>query len=269
MTRKTTEIQVLGTWDKNVPMFMEDLYPQKKYDYFMALKHNLSQNRVLPVLFHRICGNYDTTTPVVFTEKFKLLKKWLFLTDRTDKLPPGAYLVMWKAWKTYQEAGSRRIASCDEIYDTSIESLFPAEYHMYISSRPLQQPLYYMYNKASRRIEDTAGEDDANSHEIEFDEFGNPRIPAPILLQDTYIQTLKVFEYINRHYLSMPCDYCSHNLTMETICLSLSCNHFVHHTCCENYQCLKCESDKLYPSFMMSRAMELDSLDGDNTSYFG
>jgi hypothetical protein len=266
MTKKSTiEIQVSGTWSKNIPMFMDDLYPQIKYDTFMALKHNLSHNKVLPVIFHRICGDYDTTTPVVFTEKFKLLKKWLFLTDRTDKLPSGAYLVMWKAWKTYQEAGYHKIPSCEDIYESSLEDLFPKEYHMYISSRPLTQPLYYMYNKGdtSRMIVDNK---DRQEKEPEFDEYGNPRIPAPILIQDTYIQTSKLFEYMNRHYTVMPCDYCGHNLTIQSLCVSLSCTHFVHHTCTENYQCLKCESDKVSPWF--SRAMELESLENeDNTSY--
>lgn len=266
MTRKTiTEIQTLGTWDKNIPMFMDDLQPQNKYDYFMALKHNLSNNKVLPVLFHRICGDYDSSTPVVFTEKFKLLKNWLFLTDRTDKLPAGAYLVMWKAWKTYQEAGFRQIQSSEDTYRCSLEDLFPVQYHMYISNRPMTQPLYYMYNKSSTmKIEDRA------SNET-IDEYG---IPAPVLGRHSYIQTWKVFEYINRHYSLMSCDYCGHKLTVETLCVSLECDHFVHNSCCEDYQCLQCQHQKLYPPWYLcstsspsSTAMELDySENEDNTS---
>lgn len=243
MTRKATlEIQIPGMWDKNIPSFMEKLNPQKKYDYFMALRHNIANSKILGVLFHRICGDYDDSTPSLFTEKFKLLKKWLFLSDRTDKLPNGAYLAMWKAWKLYQEAGEGKISTCESYYRSSLEELYPEHQYMFVSSRAVTEPIYYLYKP--QKHEDMEIDNEEEEEQPQYDEYGNPLIPPPCMVADSYIQTSKVFEYLNRHYLTVPCDYCGYNLDLGTICVSVPCNHFVHKTCCENYQCLKCDSEK-------------------------
>lgn len=240
MTRKASlEIQIPGVWHKNIPSFMEKLNPQNKYDYFMALRHNITNSKILGVLFHRICGNYNHTTQSIFTEKFKLLKKWLFLSDRTDKLPSGAYLAMWKAWKLYQDAGEGKISACESKYKSYIEELYPENQYMFVSNKVVTEPIYYLY-KPQKKQEDM----EIDEEDQQYDEYGNPLIPPPCMAVDSYIQTSKMFEYLYRNYLSVPCDYCGHNLDMTTICLSLQCNHFVHNTCCENYQCLKCESEK-------------------------
>jgi hypothetical protein len=248
MTRRATlDIQIPGVWDKNIPSFMETLIPQKKYDYFTALRHNISNPKILGVIFHRICGDYIVSTPSLFTEKFKLLKKWLFLSDRTDKLPTGAYLAMWKAWKLYQDAGEGKILDCQSHYRASLEELYPENQYMFVSSKVVTEPIYYLYKP--QKPEDMEIDDDEEEQQPEFDEYGNPMIPPPCLVADSYIQTSKMFEYIYRHYLSVPCDYCGHNLELGTISLSVTCNHFVHKTCCENYQCLKCDSEKWRTTF--------------------
>lgn len=265
MTRKATvEIQIPGVWDKNIPSFMEKLIPQKKYDYFTALRHNIANAKILGMLFHRICGDYDVSTPSLFTEKFKLLKKWLFLSDRTDKLPNGAYLAMWKAWKLYQDAGEGRIPDCHSDYRASLEELYPESQYMFVSRTVVTEPIYYLYKP--QKPEDM--EIDNDEEEVpQYDEYGNLLIPPPCLVADSYIQTSKVFEYLHRHYLSIPCDYCGHNLSMEKFCVSLPCKHFVHITCCENYKCLKCEDERLSPSNWYTTAWEehIVSENEDNT----
>ena len=49
----------------------------------MALKHNMSNVKIIAVLIHRLCGNYDEGHKANFTDKFKQLKQWLFGTYRT------------------------------------------------------------------------------------------------------------------------------------------------------------------------------------------
>ena len=228
MSRKIiNSLMVTGVWDKNIPEFMETLKPQLKYDYFHAFKFNLPNCKVLSVLFHRLCGDYDNDAP----EKFKELKRWLFLTDRTDKLPPGAYLTMWKPWKIYQDSMGQKIKDCEDYYDNSIDELYPEDQFRYVSLRKINEPLYYLY-KPQQIIND-----DVEMKEQEYDDFGNPIIPEPYYNKDSNIQTSKVFEYIFRNYMGMPCEWCRNELTLDSIAVHLECSHFVHQRCLEEYTC--------------------------------
>lgn len=258
MTKRNNDniISVPGIWNKNVPVFMEDFHHQKKYDCFMALKHNLNNTKTLAVLFHRLCGSFDKSTPVTFTEKFKLIKVWLFLTDRTDKLPNKAYVALWKAWKLYTDTGFSRVVNADTLYNQHWDDFYPSSEYMYVSNKPMTEPLYFMYKPQRYRNDDDS--DDVEFHD-EYDRFGNPIIPDTVIYEDSYIQTSKVFEYLNRHFFNIPCDYCGNHLNMDNLCLSLTCKHMVHTTCCENYSCLQCESENLYPRIT---AMDIEGIEG-------
>lgn len=224
-------LTISGTWDKNIPTFLEHLTPQKKYDCFTALRYNVMNFKVLSVLFHRLCGNYDSDAP----EKFKELKRWLFLTDRTDKLPPGAYLTLWKPWKMYQDTGTNKIKDCEDYYDICVEELYPEDQYMYVSTNKIIDPIYYLH-KPHQVING-----DVEMKEQEYDAFGNPIIPEPYLNKDSHIQTSKVFEYIFRNYLKMPCEWCGMELSLNTMAVHLECSHFVHRHCLEDYECQACK----------------------------
>ena len=266
MTRKTnSEIKILGVWDKNIPLFMDKLHPQKKYDYFTCMKHNISNPKILGVIFHRICGDYESNVQSQFTEKFKLLKKWLFLSDRTDKLPSGAYLAMWKAWKLYQEVGYGKILASEYYYKASLDELYPESEYMFVSSKAVTEPIYYLYKPNKIEAQNESIDENQMDIEDEYDQYGGYIMPEIQTVADSYIQTSKMFEYLNRNFMVIPCDYCRRNLSPDTLCISLSCNHFVHKTCCQDYQCLKCEDEKLY-RFLMSTTTTSDDVseNGDN-----
>lgn len=223
----------------NVPTFLDKESPQYKYDYFMALKHNISNTKVMAVLIHRLCGNYNDKSKAYFTDKFKQLKQWLFRSYRTEDIPQVAYTSLWKSWTIYKDTQAKKISAFETFYDAQILDLFPEEDRMYVSLTPISQPVYYLY-KPEKVVAEVIPEKKIEDQPQAYDHYGNLIIPQAIP-NDT-IPIRSMFEYMFRNYTGqMKCECCRHPLQPETVALHLNCTHLVHRTCLDHYFCPLCE----------------------------
>jgi hypothetical protein len=223
----------------NVPTFLSKESPQYKYDYFMALKHNISVTKLLAVLIHRLCGNYDERFKSSFTDKFKQLKQWLFRSYRTEDIPQVAYTTLWKSWTIYRDTQEKKIATMEKYYDIQIDDLYPEEERMYVSLTPITQPVYYLYKPEKIVMEANHVQ---NQEPVDLlDIYGNPIIPEPV--RNEMISLRTIFEYGFRNYCSpmLRCECCRGELFVQTIAMNLRCTHVVHTTCLESYTCPLCE----------------------------
>lgn len=227
----------------NVPTLLSNESPQYKFDYFMALKHNISKTKLLAVLIHRLCGNYDDRLKSSFTDKFKQLKLWLFRSYRTEDIPQVAYTSLWKSWTLYKETQEKKINTVEQYYDVHIADLYPEDERMYVSLTPVSQPVYYLYKPEKIVVEDVQ---EKKKNDDQVDIYGNPIIPEAISNDRIPLQSL--FEYMDRNYCGslaiVPCEYCRQSLRPETIALNLTCTHLVHRTCLSSYyMCPVCDCE--------------------------
>jgi hypothetical protein len=225
----------------NVPTFFAKESPQDKYDYFMALKHNISNTKVMAVLLHRLCGNYNDRLKSSFTDKFKQLKQWLFRSYRTEDIPQVAYTTLWKSWTIFKETQEKRIATVEKYYDLAIMDLYPDEERMYVSATPISQPVYYLYKPEKITVEDVHKQEDMSPPVMDTN--GNPIIPNAVA--NDMIPLQSIFDYMFRNYCggiaSLPCECCRQPLSPDSLALSLQCSHLVHRSCLEYYSCPLCE----------------------------
>ena len=227
----------------NVPTFLSKESPQLKFDYFMALKHNVSSTKLLAVLIHRLCGNYDDRLKSSFTDKFKQLKQWLFRSYRTEDISSIAYTTLWKSWTIFKDTLDKKILTFEKYYDVHVSDLYPEEERMYVSLTPVSQPVYYLYKPEKMIIEDVP--ETKNEDQQMLDIYGNPIIPEAIA--NDMISLRSIFDYMDRNFCGsiarLPCEYCRQALQPETVALNLRCTHFVHRTCLSYYTCPVCDCE--------------------------
>ena len=215
----------------------------------MALKHNMSNVKIIAVLIHRLCGNYDEGHKANFTDKFKQLKQWLFGTYRTESIPQLAYVSLWKSWNNFKETQSeKKLSSCESYYEMPIMDLYPEIDRMYVSLKPIERPIYYLYKP-------NAQQQQQQQHSECFSEVVQPPsdfygIPKPVPVNNGFLPINSVFEYMNRNsssnnYISFPCEHCGDQLHTDTVSGALECSHFVHHGCLkESSYCPLCKINK-------------------------
>ena len=232
-------------WDLNIPCFMGGKNAQETYDYFMALKSNISNIKIMAVLLHRLCGDYSEDRKVAFTDMFKQLKQWIFGSYRTEEIPPVSYTSLWKSWKLVQEETQKKkmINLCDKYYQMNIKDFVDEDDFMYVSTTPVNKPVYYLCKPEKMVIEEADEPPENNIVIMNLDSYGNPIIPKACDPKDEVVQVSALMNYLSRHFVSSPCDYCNQSLCLQTI-IVLSCNHIVHKSCrINNYKCPTCHFD--------------------------
>lgn len=253
MFRKTlaTSEYVTGKWDANVPVFMSSRSGQEKFDFFMAMKYNITNSKLAANLLHRFLGDYQEKNKVYFTDVFKQLKQWLFGTYRTEQISQLAYLAINKGFNTYKQL-TRDMIIADKLYNQDIALMYPEEEYMCVSTQRIEVPIYFTHKPRQIFLENKNMMEDVTSafykaktqEEKDIDDDGE--IPKAKTLLDSNIQTLKMFEYMNRNFVTIPCDYCRRNLTIHTLGHT-TCSHMCHKGCLgHGYQCYCCEMESSY-----------------------
>lgn len=220
--------------------------PQEIYDYFMSFKYNISNEKVLAVLLHRLCGTYVSRSKAYFTDMFRQLKQWLFGTYRTEGIPQLAYTNLWKSWSLYKttESGDR-ILSGMQYYKKQIMELYPESEYLYISEKPIEtKPIYYVMKP---ELVSTPTFESDKAIVINSQPLGLHGIPEPVL-ESCDIKKSELFSYLDRQYLSMRCESCNEMLSSDTLKVVPECNHFIHRSCftSNGYSCPCCENLRLY-----------------------
>lgn len=253
MQKKATPITFKGKWDINIPSFMSSKSGQEKYDLFMAIKHNINNSNIVANLFHRFLGDYQERNRVYFTDVFKQLKQWLFGSYRTEHITQLAYLSINKGFNAYKTFTANK----DALYKEDLALLYPEEYYMCVTTRPIEETVYYTYKP--RRIYIQNNKKDAfqditttfqplsgivqEQQEEEDDDDDGIGIPKPKSMINSNIQTIKMFEYMNRNFLVIPCDYCHRDLDINTLGYT-SCTHMCHRSCLRHgHNCFCCEME--------------------------
>ena len=222
--------------------------PQNKYDYFMAIKHNISNVKITAVLIHRLFGDYDESTKAKFTDMFKQLKQWLFGTYRTESIPQLAYVTLWKSKTIFQEetTENKRIAGCKTYYDAEVMDLYPDIDYMYVSLTPIDQPVYYLCKPQKIEAEDVEQVMTSHSSHERPTLFvnGHYAIPDPVPINNGFISLQSVADYMyrmNGQRISFPCESCGGQLCHTKIAGNLQCTHFVHYNCLNrDFSCPLC-----------------------------
>ena len=233
---------------------------QEIYDYFMAFKYNISNDKVLAVLLHRLCGTYFSRNKAYFTDMFRQLKQWLFGTYRTEGIPQLAYTNLWKSWNLYKSTESvDKIILGVQYYSKQIMELYPEDEYLYISENPIEtKPIYYVMKpelvmKPDLESSFYGGDDQTynntdNAIVMNSQQPGEFGIPEPVLQND--IKKFDLFAYFERQYvdIDMRCESCNQNMACDNLKVVPVCNHFVHSSCYKNngYSCPCCYNPSIY-----------------------
>ena len=204
----------------------------------MAFKHNITDIKMSAVLFHRICGNFDEAKKSYFTDAFKQIKQWLFRTYRTADIPQTTYITVWKAWTMFQKTKNSRIVTYEKFYDKPLTDLFPEKDYMFVSSKPITEPVYYMCKPEKKNLPPIQ-EEERVDEVIGKDEFG---IPFPVSRETSALSVSKICDFMFRNCNNFPCEWCRTELYADTLEVNLECSHFIHRTCVEaNHTCPVCK----------------------------
>jgi len=255
-----------GQWDENIPAFIASKSGQDKFDLFMSLKHNINTLKICAILLHRFLGDYHERNRIYFSDVFKQLKQWLFGSYRTEHISALAYLALNKGFNMYKTLNSDTVFK-DKLYKQELALFYPEGEYMCITTQTIDNPIYFTYKPRQiflgnnrTQLQDITStfykieEENENEqqHRREEEEEENNTIPSPKLIKDSIIQTVKLFEYMDRNFVKFPCDYCRNNLTMNDLGFT-SCSHLCHKSCLGNgYNCYCCEMDNLKKSIIGS-----------------
>jgi hypothetical protein len=259
MQKRSTPITFKGKWDVNIPSFLSSKSGQEKYDLFMAIKHNINNSNIMANLFHRFLGDYQERNRVYFTDVFKQLKQWLFGSYRTEHITQLAYLSINKGFNAYKTF----TASKDTLYKEDLALFYPEEFYMCVTTRQIEEPVYYTYKPRRIYLQnhkngfqdittsfqptvvtgEKENENNNNNNYNEDDDDDDIGIPKPKSMVTSHIQTVKMFEYMNRNFMVFPCDYCHRDLDINTLGYT-TCTHMCHRSCLgHGYKCFCCESE--------------------------
>ena len=214
---------------------------QVSYDTFMALKHNITDTKMSAVLFHRICGNFDEARKAYFTDAFKQLKQWLFGTYRTASIPSNTYITTWKAWTLFQKTKNSRLVTYEKYYDQPLTDFYPEEDYMYVSSKPITEPVYYMCKPTKKILQAQEDKMEIVEAVVEKDVNG---IPYPASRETSFVPVKNFFEYMFRNFNcdNLGCEWCRNQLSPASLEVTLECSHFIHRTCVEaSHTCPVCK----------------------------
>lgn len=235
---------IKGTWDKNIPTFISSKSPQQIFDVFMALKYNINDAKIVSYLLHRFLGDYREKFKGYYSDVFKQLKQWLFGSYRTEHISQLSYLAINKGYNTYKDLKASLIK--DKKYKTDIALLYPEEEYVCVTTEKIEEPLFFIYKprkifkEVNNKLENiTKVFYSTNKEEDQADTNG---IPFPKTVANSNIQTLKMFEYMNRNFFKFPCEYCREHLTVETMAIT-NCSHLCHKSCLKDgLYCYCCEN---------------------------